>query len=67
MILEAFDIKYMPRTSIKGQVLTDLVAEFTESPIREDREEQYMDGKLVGVVSLQRPSSWKVYVDRAAN
>ena len=31
-ILGAFDIKYMPRTSIKGQVLADLVAEFAESP-----------------------------------
>ena len=29
-ILGAFDIKYMPRTSIKGQVLADLVAEFVE-------------------------------------
>ena len=29
-ILGAFDIKYMPRTSIKGQVLADFVAEFTE-------------------------------------
>ena len=34
-ILGAFDIKYMPRTSIKGQVLTDLVAEFTESLLEE--------------------------------
>ena len=25
-ILGAFDIKYMPRTSVKGQVLADLVA-----------------------------------------
>ena len=29
-ILGAFNIKYMCRTSIKGQVLADLVAEFTE-------------------------------------
>ena len=29
-ILGAFDIKYMPWTSIKGQVLADLVAEFAE-------------------------------------
>ena len=29
-ILGAFDIKYIPRTSIKGQVLADLVAEFAE-------------------------------------
>ena len=27
-ILGAFDIKYIPRTSVKGQVLVDLVAEF---------------------------------------
>ena len=32
-ILGAFDIKYMPRTSIKGQVLANLVAEFAEPPI----------------------------------
>ena len=30
IILGIFDIKYMPRTSIKGQVLADLVVEFTE-------------------------------------
>ena len=32
-ILGAFDIKYMPQTSIKGQVLADLVAEFAKPPI----------------------------------
>ena len=32
-MLGAFDIKYMPRTSVKGQVLTDLVAEFAESSV----------------------------------
>ena len=31
-ILRAFDIKYMPRTSVKGQVFVDLVAEFVEFP-----------------------------------
>ena len=34
-VLGAFDIKYMPRTSVKGQVLADLVAEFTEPPLEE--------------------------------
>ena len=29
----AFDIKHMPRTSMKGQVLADLVSEFTEYPM----------------------------------
>ena len=34
----SFDIKYMPRTSIKGQVLADLVVKFIESPMEEDKE-----------------------------
>ena len=34
-ILGAFNIKYTPRTSIKGQVLTNLVAEFAETPFEE--------------------------------
>ena len=34
-VLGAFDIKYMPRTSVKGQVLADLVAEFAEPPSEE--------------------------------
>ena len=29
-ILVTFEIKYMPRTSVKGQVLADLVAEFAK-------------------------------------
>ena len=36
--LGAFDIKYMSRTFVKGQVLADLVAEFTESPLEEEVE-----------------------------
>ena len=57
----------MPRNSIKGQVLTDLVAEFTESSMGEDREKQCIDEKSIGMVSLQGTSSWKVYVDGAMN
>ena len=33
--LGAFDIKYMPRTSVKGQVLADLVAEFAKPLLEE--------------------------------
>ena len=66
-MLGAFDIKYMPRTSIKGQVLVDLVAEFAKSSTKEKVEKQDMDGKLVSMVSSQEPSSWKVYVDGASN
>ena len=51
-VLGAFDIKYMPRTSVKGQVLADLVAEFTEPPLEEISTTQNMDEKSVGTISL---------------
>ena len=57
----------MPRTSIKGQVLADLIAEFAKSPIEIIANEQNMDGKSVGTISVQEPSCWKVYVDGVAN
>jgi len=66
-ILRAFDIKYMPRTSIKGQVLTNLVVEFAESSLEEEVGKPNMDGKSIGVVSLQEPFPWRVYVNDAAN
>ena len=50
-ILGAFDIKYMPRTSIKRQVLADLVAEFTEPEIEELPSVGNMDEKLVCMIS----------------
>ena len=66
-ILGAFDIKYMPRTSIKGQVLADLIAEFVEPPVEILIEQCGMEGKSVGVISTPKPPCWKVYVDGAAN
>ena len=66
-ILGAFDIKYMPCTSVKGQVLANLVAEFTETPVEEKEEEQNMDEKLVGAISVQKPLFWEVYVDGIVN
>ena len=67
IILGAFDIKYMLRTSIKGQVLTDLVAEFTEPPIKELEAAGDMDEKLVGTISQYRLPAWEIYVDGASN
>ena len=66
-ILGAFDIKYMPRTSVKGQVLANLIAEFAEPLIEIVVEGQNMDGKSVCTISMQEPSCWKVYVDGVAN
>ena len=53
-ILGVLDIKYMPQTSIKGQVLADLVAEFTESPVEILTEQRGVEGKLVGVISTPK-------------
>ena len=66
-ILGAFNIKYMPFTFVKGQVLANLVAEFAKTPFKEKIERQNIDGKSVGMVSLQEPLSWRVYVDGVAN
>ena len=57
----------MPRTSIKGQVLADLVAEFTKPPIEELQSAGNMDEKLVGTISQYRFPTWEVYVDGASN
>ena len=65
--LGVFDIKYMPRTSVKGQVLANLVAEFVEPLLEEMATTQNTDEKSIGTISLQEPLLWKVYVDGAAN
>ena len=57
----------MPRASIKGQVLADLAVEFTKSPVEMKDEKQNLGGKPVNTIFLQGPSTWKLYVDGAAN
>ncbi|XP_075658669.1 uncharacterized protein LOC142628453 [Castanea sativa] len=66
-ILRAFNIKYMPRTSVKGQVLANLVAEFAKPSLEENVKRSDMDEKSVGTISLKEPLLWKVYVDGTAN
>ena len=67
MILGAFDIKYMPRNSIKGQVFADLMVEFAECPKEMNVEKHGMDEKSVGVIFVQGSTPWKVYMDGASN
>ena len=57
----------MPRIFIKGQVLTDLVAEFTKPPMEELESAENMDEKLVGTISQHGLLAWEVYVDGASN
>ena len=66
-ILGAFNIKYMLRTSVKGQVLADLVAEFTEPEIEELPTDGNMDEKLVGTISQYCLPTWEVHVDGTSN
>ena len=67
MILGAFDIKYMPRIAVKGQVLADLVAEFIEYLTMIEPEEQELGGEQISTISIHRHPSWKLYVDGATN
>ena len=52
--LGSFDIRYRPRSSVKGQVLVDFIAKFTPKS----------DGKII-CNAERRP--WKVFVDGASN
>ncbi|XP_030924708.1 uncharacterized protein LOC115951690 [Quercus lobata] len=67
--LGAFDIRYMPRTAVKGQVLADLVAEFAKPTL----EAQNMAGsvgadeKMISTISQNENTWWKAHVDGAAN
>ena len=45
----------MSRTSIKGQVLADLVVEFAECPEEMDVENHNIGERSIGVVSVQCP------------
>ncbi|XP_075645832.1 uncharacterized protein LOC142617006 [Castanea sativa] len=60
--LGAYDIKYMPRTAIKGQILADFVAEFTEGQI--NREDTMMTVMTIG---MENVTHWEVYTDGASN
>ena len=62
-MLGAFDIKYLPCTATKGQVLADLVAKFTKDTEEVETQEGKMSGPEVLVISIPCPPSWEIYVD----
>ena len=57
----------MHRTSVKGQVLTDLVAVFTEPEVDELLADRNKDEKFVDTISQYYPPTWEVHVDGASN
>ena len=48
-------------------MLADLVAEFAECPEEMEGGSEKLDEGLIGVVSIQCPLPWELYVDGAAN
>ena len=61
--LGAYDVRYRPRTSIKGQVLTDFVAEFAP----EHSELPAMEEHPRSAGQVEGKNWWTLYVDGAAN
>ena len=61
-MLGAYNVRYMPRTAIKGQVLANFVAEFTEGV-------GSLEEKALGVMTTSALviPPWEVYTDGAAN
>ncbi len=55
-------MKYLPRTTIKGQVLADFVVEFTPVPGQEIPNVPTCDRERI-----EDTSWWKIYVDGASN
>ena len=48
-------------------MLADLVAEFAESPEEVEMGDESVEGRLVGVASIQGLQPWELYVDGAVN
>ena len=61
-ILGAYNVKYMPWTAIKGQILANFMAEFTEGTM--EKEEKAL---RVMVTSAIVVLPWEVYIDGASN
>jgi len=64
-MLRAFDVKYMPQTAVKGQVLANLVAKFTKELGNSVEGVRLEEAMHVEIVVVQR--TWKLFVDGATN
>ena len=53
-MLGAYDIRYMPHIAIKGQVVADFVAKFTENMIEDGNEKIEVKMVLASVLPLRR-------------
>ena len=60
--LGAYDVKYMPQTAIKGQILADFVVEFIECT--PEKGEPVMGVLVMSAIVVP---SWEVYTDGVSN
>ena len=66
-MLRAFDIKYLPHTVVKGQVLVDLVEEITEGVKEIETKKREVSSPDVLVISTPYLPLWEIYVNGAAS
>ena len=66
-MLGTFDIKYLPQTAVKGQILAHLVAEFTKELGSGDFKRLRRPEEVMGVSSVATQQAWQLFVDGAAN
>ena len=66
-MLGMFDIKYLPQTTVKGQILAHLVAEFTKELGSGDFKRLRRLEEVMGVSSVATQQAWQLFVDGAAN
>jgi len=60
--LEAYDVKYMPNTTVKEQVLAEFIAEFAEGVPEEEKAVM-----SISVLPTTDAHSWKVYTNGSSN
>ena len=66
-MLRVFDIRFRPHTTIKGQILADLVAEFIEELDQVNLEEARTPEEEVRMNLVLAQQTWYLFVDEEAN
>ncbi|XP_075651896.1 uncharacterized protein LOC142622328 [Castanea sativa] len=60
-MLGAYDVKYKPRTAIKGQILADFVAKFTEGTIEKEEKASGVFRRYCGELGIRNRYSTLSY------
>ena len=66
-MLRVFDIRFRSHTTIKGQILADLVAEFIEELDQVNLEEARTPEEEVRMNLVLAQQTWYLFIDEAAN